>query len=132
MQAIGSLLLQWGCVDQDFVERHTVGFQEWAEHLQALDWAAVERATEPASGRARYVGSAADLVDFLEPLLAEADGVRLQPASLAVELADREGLTLAAFSRGSSINVYTHPDRVGPPLRSVVPATAAARTRSNP
>lgn len=54
------------------------------------------------------------------------------PSSLAVELADREGLTLAAFSRGSSINVYTHPDRVGPPLRSVVPATAAARTRSNP
>ncbi|MET1036563.1 MAG: formate dehydrogenase accessory sulfurtransferase FdhD [Arthrobacter sp.] len=34
------------------------------------------------------------------------------PSSLAVELADREGLTLAGFSRGSSVNVYTHPDRI--------------------
>lgn len=34
------------------------------------------------------------------------------PSSLAVELADREGVTLAAFSRGKSINVYTHPERV--------------------
>ena len=31
MQAIGSLLLEWGCVDRDFVERHTVGFDEWAD-----------------------------------------------------------------------------------------------------
>ncbi|MFJ6003620.1 LLM class flavin-dependent oxidoreductase [Arthrobacter sp. NPDC092385] len=54
--------------------------------LDARGQDAVERATEPASGRARYVGSAADLVDFLEPLLTEADGVRLHPASLAVEL----------------------------------------------
>ncbi|WP_309081225.1 formate dehydrogenase accessory sulfurtransferase FdhD [Zhihengliuella sp.] len=36
------------------------------------------------------------------------------PSSLAVELADREGVTLAAFSRGSSVNLYTHPDRVIP------------------
>ena len=34
------------------------------------------------------------------------------PSSLAVDLAERAGLTLAGFSRGKSINVYTHPGRV--------------------
>ena len=34
------------------------------------------------------------------------------PSSLAVELADESGLTLAAFSRGHSVNLYTHAQRV--------------------
>lgn len=34
------------------------------------------------------------------------------PSSLAVDLADQAGLTLAAFARGSSVNIYTHPDRI--------------------
>ncbi|MFZ1287106.1 MAG: formate dehydrogenase accessory sulfurtransferase FdhD [Candidatus Phosphoribacter sp.] len=34
------------------------------------------------------------------------------PSSLAVELADETGLTLVGFSRGASLNVYTHPERV--------------------
>ncbi|NKX52777.1 formate dehydrogenase accessory sulfurtransferase FdhD, partial [Arthrobacter deserti] len=34
------------------------------------------------------------------------------PSSLAVELAQETGLSLAGFSRGRSINVYTHPDRI--------------------
>lgn len=34
------------------------------------------------------------------------------PSSLAVELADECGLTLAGFSRGSSINLYTHSQRI--------------------
>lgn len=34
------------------------------------------------------------------------------PSSLAVDLADRSGLTLVAFLRGESMNVYTRPDRV--------------------
>ena len=34
------------------------------------------------------------------------------PSSLAVELAQRAGMTLAGFSRGSTVNVYTHPERV--------------------
>lgn len=34
------------------------------------------------------------------------------PSSLAVGLAEDTGLTLAAFSRGSSVNLYTHPERV--------------------
>ncbi|SDO35812.1 FdhD protein [Microbacterium sp. ru370.1] len=34
------------------------------------------------------------------------------PSSLAVELAERAGLTLAAFVRGSSMNLYTRSDRI--------------------
>jgi len=34
------------------------------------------------------------------------------PSSLAVDLADESGLTLAGFIRNGSMNVYTHPDRV--------------------
>ena len=44
-QAIGSLLLEWGCVDEDFVNGHTVGYDAWAAHVAEVDWAAVERAT---------------------------------------------------------------------------------------
>jgi FdhD protein len=35
------------------------------------------------------------------------------PTSLAVELAEDRGLTLAGFARAGSINIYTHPERVG-------------------
>lgn len=34
------------------------------------------------------------------------------PSSLAVDLGDRLGITVAAFVRGESFNLYTHPDRV--------------------
>jgi FdhD protein len=37
------------------------------------------------------------------------------PSSLAVELAEQAGLTLAGFSRGHSINIYAHPDRIAVP-----------------
>jgi molybdopterin-dependent oxidoreductase alpha subunit len=44
-QAISSLLLEWGHVDHDFVAQSTYGFEEWAEHLRALDWDLVLRST---------------------------------------------------------------------------------------
>jgi len=34
------------------------------------------------------------------------------PSSLAVELAQESGLTLAGFIRGDSMNIYSHPHRV--------------------
>lgn len=34
------------------------------------------------------------------------------PSSLAVELAAETGVTLVGFSRGSNLNVYTHPERI--------------------
>lgn len=34
------------------------------------------------------------------------------PSSLAVDLAERFGVTLVGFLRGGSMNVYTHPDRI--------------------
>ncbi len=37
------------------------------------------------------------------------------PSTLAVELADEVGLTLVGFLRGSTMNVYTRPDRITPP-----------------
>lgn len=34
------------------------------------------------------------------------------PSSLAIALAERMGITLVGFLRGSSMNVYTHPERI--------------------
>lgn len=34
------------------------------------------------------------------------------PSSLAADLADEQGLTLAGFVRGDTMNLYTHPDRI--------------------
>ncbi|MCW2767322.1 MAG: oxidoreductase alpha (molybdopterin) subunit [Nocardioides sp.] len=45
MQAIGSLLLTWGCVDRDFVEQHTVGFEDYSAALGELDWDKVLEST---------------------------------------------------------------------------------------
>jgi molybdopterin-dependent oxidoreductase alpha subunit len=44
-QAIGSLLLEWDAVDHEFIEKHTAGFEDWAEHVRAVDWTVVESAT---------------------------------------------------------------------------------------
>jgi molybdopterin-dependent oxidoreductase alpha subunit len=44
-QAFGALLLEWGAVDQDFVNDFTNGFAAWREHVARLDWDLVESAT---------------------------------------------------------------------------------------
>lgn len=36
------------------------------------------------------------------------------PSSLAVELAERHGLTLVGFLRPDTMNIYTHPERIAP------------------
>lgn len=45
LQAWGSLLLERGAVDRDFVERHTTGFDEYAAALGELDWVKVLTST---------------------------------------------------------------------------------------
>ena len=44
-QALGSLLVEWDAIDHDFVDRHTVGFDAWREHVRALDWDVVTAST---------------------------------------------------------------------------------------
>lgn len=44
-QAFGALLLEWGAVDEAFVEEHTTGFASYAEGLRSLDWPTVHDAT---------------------------------------------------------------------------------------
>ena len=36
------------------------------------------------------------------------------PSSLAVDLASQSGVTLVAFLRGDSMNIYSRPDRIKP------------------
>ncbi|WP_163167497.1 LLM class flavin-dependent oxidoreductase [Arthrobacter sp. Alg241-R88] len=71
--------------------------------LDARGQAAAERAAGSETGRARYIGTPAGLVDLLELLLAEADGVRLHPASLAVELDELSRLVLPELRRRGAL-----------------------------
>ncbi|KRE90108.1 LLM class flavin-dependent oxidoreductase [Arthrobacter sp. Soil764] len=54
-------------------------------------------------GRAQYAGSAAGLTDFLTDLLAEADGVRLHPAVLFVDLEELARLVLPDLRRRGAL-----------------------------
>lgn len=54
-------------------------------------------------GRAVYAGSAEGLTDFLQSLLAEADGVRLHPASLLVDLEELGRLVLPELRRRGAL-----------------------------
>ncbi|VXC31033.1 Luciferase-like monooxygenase [Arthrobacter sp. 9AX] len=56
-----------------------------------------------AGGRAQYAGSADGLTELLEALLQEADGVRLHPASLALELDELSRLVLPELRRRGAL-----------------------------
>lgn len=75
--------------------------------LDSRGLAAVERLADSGSaadgGRARYTGNAAGLADLLESLLVEADGVRLHPASLALELDELSRLVLPELRRRGAL-----------------------------
>ncbi len=45
LQALGSLLVEWDALDHDFIARHTAGFEEWKEHVRAVDWDVVATST---------------------------------------------------------------------------------------
>jgi molybdopterin-dependent oxidoreductase alpha subunit len=44
-QGIGSLLVEWDALDHAFIEQYTDGFEEWAEHVRAVDWSVIESTT---------------------------------------------------------------------------------------
>lgn len=71
--------------------------------LDARGQAAALRATAFDGGRAAYAGTAEGLTDFLESLLAEADGVRLHPASLFVDLEELGRLVLPELRRRGAL-----------------------------
>ncbi|MFJ4288114.1 LLM class flavin-dependent oxidoreductase [Paenarthrobacter nicotinovorans] len=72
--------------------------------LDARGQAAEARvASLPDSGRARYAGPAAGLVELLDVLLGEADGIRLHPAAVDVDLEELSRLVLPELRRSGSL-----------------------------
>ncbi|MCU1566321.1 MAG: nitrilotriacetate monooxygenase [Pseudarthrobacter sp.] len=75
--------------------------------LDSRGQAAADRPTAFDGGfdgsRARYAGSAVGLADLLAELLKEADGVRLHPASLALELDELSRLVLPELRRRGAL-----------------------------
>ncbi|MFE5702814.1 FdhF/YdeP family oxidoreductase [Rhodococcus koreensis] len=45
LQAFGSLLVEWDALDHDFIDRYTIGFELWKQHVTDLDWDVVTRTT---------------------------------------------------------------------------------------
>jgi FdhD protein len=102
------------------VDGHLVAVREDVGRHNAVDkvvgWALRERRL-PLSGHVLLVSGRAsfELTQKASmagiPILAAVSA----PSTLAVELADEVGLTLVGFLRGTTMNVYTRPDRITPP-----------------
>ncbi len=45
LQAFGSLLVEWDALDHEFIDRYTIGFELWKQHVADLDWDVVTRTT---------------------------------------------------------------------------------------
>ncbi|BCW20906.1 LLM class flavin-dependent oxidoreductase [Pseudarthrobacter enclensis] len=71
--------------------------------LDSRGQAAASRETAFDGGRAAFAGTAAGLTDFLESLLGDADGVRLHPASLALDLDELGRLVLPELRRRGAL-----------------------------
>jgi molybdopterin-dependent oxidoreductase alpha subunit len=79
-QAIGSLLLSWGAVDESFVAASTSGFAEYATARKDLDWPEIERATgltqaEIEAAARDFAGSEATIVCWAMGLTQQRDAV---------------------------------------------------------
>lgn len=44
-QAIGSLLVEWDALDHEFIDAHSTGFEQWRDHVRAVDWDQVVEVT---------------------------------------------------------------------------------------
>jgi formate dehydrogenase major subunit len=44
-QAIGSLLVEWDALDHEFIDTHATGFEQWRDHVRAVDWDQVVEVT---------------------------------------------------------------------------------------
>jgi molybdopterin-dependent oxidoreductase alpha subunit len=84
MQALGSLLLQaedaaevagrkGSVIDWDFVAKHTVGFEQWAQHVRVVDWDVVTASTGLA--RAEIESAARMLVESKATVFCWAMGI---------------------------------------------------------
>ncbi|HZA80305.1 MAG TPA: formate dehydrogenase accessory sulfurtransferase FdhD [Actinomycetes bacterium] len=80
---------------------------------KVIGWAATERRL-PLAGMVLFVSGRSSFEVVQKAAVAGVPVVAAvsAPSSLAVELADRVGMTLIGFLRGDTMNLYTHPHRV--------------------
>ncbi|MFK4084120.1 formate dehydrogenase accessory sulfurtransferase FdhD [Kribbella sp. NPDC020789] len=80
---------------------------------KVIGWALLDKRI-PARGLALIVSGRASFELVQKAVMAGIPilGAVSAPSSLAVDLADESGLTLAGFIRNNSLNAYTHPTRI--------------------
>jgi len=81
--------------------------------LDKLIGAALREGLDPMSGFVAVTSRCSmemvqKTISFGAPVLATVSA----PTSLAIELADKHNLTVAAFARGAGFNLYAHPERI--------------------